>query len=85
MATGAISKLLDCGYSIPKDVSIIGFDDVLLAKYCVPGLSTVNYPIEVMAVKATDLALKLAQNEPVKSEGYLYKPFVVKRDSVVKL
>ncbi|RDV27993.1 LacI family DNA-binding transcriptional regulator [Alteromonas aestuariivivens] len=82
MAAGAIAELLDAGYKIPQDVSIIGFDDVLLAQYCVPKLTTIKYPIEVMAAKATELALQLSQNQQMQGEGYCYSPFLVNRESV---
>mgnify|MGYP001251829063 CR=1 FL=1 len=82
MATGAISQLLDLGYKIPGDVSIIGFDDVLLAKYCVPKLTTIKYPIEIMATKATSLALALSKGVDTAEKGYCYSPYLVRRDSV---
>ncbi|GAC34577.1 LacI family DNA-binding transcriptional regulator [Paraglaciecola polaris] len=87
MATGVISALTDLGRRIPDDVSIVGFDDVLLAKYCMPKLTTVKYPIDIMARKATELALSLiAKDRPLNQsdKDYQYKPFLVKRESAAK-
>ncbi|AEE22566.1 transcriptional regulator, LacI family [Glaciecola sp. 4H-3-7+YE-5] len=87
MATGVISALTDLGKKIPDDVSVVGFDDVLLAKYCMPKLTTVKYPIDIMARKATELALSfISKDQPVKSvvKDYQYKPFLVKRESATK-
>ncbi|WP_166423654.1 LacI family DNA-binding transcriptional regulator [Paraglaciecola sp. 20A4] len=87
MATGVISALTDLGRHIPDDVSIVGFDDVLLAKYCMPKLTTVKYPIDIMARKATELALSLiAKDSSVIQigKGYQYKPFLVRRESATK-
>ena len=87
MATGVISALTDLGKRIPEDVSIVGFDDVLLAKYCMPKLSTVKYPIDIMARKATELALSLIAKDyaPIENaKDYQYKPFLVKRESAAK-
>ena len=87
MATGVISALTDLGKKIPDDVSVVGFDDVLLAKYCMPKLTTVKYPIDIMARKATELALSfISKDQPVKQvvKDYQYKPFLVKRESATK-
>ncbi|MBU3005328.1 LacI family DNA-binding transcriptional regulator [Paraglaciecola arctica] len=87
MATGVISALTDTGARIPEDVSIIGFDDVLLAKYCMPKLTTVKYPIDIMARKATELALSLIVKDKIPNDNakdYQYKPFLVKRESASK-
>lgn len=87
MATGAISALTEKNYLIPEDISIVGFDDVFLAQYCMPKLTTIKYPIDIMAVKATELALSLIDK---KSQGsnfikdFKYSPYLVKRDSTVK-
>lgn len=59
MAIGAISTLEDNGYKVPRDVSVIGFDDVLLARYSRPKLTTLHYPIEEMAKYATQRAIDL--------------------------
>ncbi|MDO6841620.1 LacI family DNA-binding transcriptional regulator [Paraglaciecola chathamensis] len=87
MATGVISALTDLGKKIPDDVSVVGFDDVLLAKYCMPKLTTVKYPIDIMARKATELALSyISKDQLVKPvvKDYQYKPFLVKRESATK-
>ena len=87
VASGVIASLLDHGKNIPKDVSVMGFDDVLLAKYCSPKLTTIKYPISVMAAKATELALVLAtpKAEQIEQLGYCYKPYLVQRQSVTSV
>lgn len=88
MASGAMSMLFDHGINVPQDVSIIGFDDILLAKYTRPKLSTLRYPIEIMAKRAAELALnyrekpELAKATPKGPEDtFKYSSIVVKRDS----
>lgn len=85
MASGAMSMLQDHHLNIPDDVSVIGFDDVLLARYCRPKLSTIRYPIELMAIKATELAIHYSQNPIPAKHTYKYMPSVIKRDSIKKL
>ena len=86
MASGAMAIMQDHGIDIPEQVSIIGYDDVLLAKYCRPKLTTLRYPIEMMAVKAAELALKYASGvAPEDGLTFKYTPTIVKRDSVLRL
>ncbi|MDN4501416.1 LacI family DNA-binding transcriptional regulator [Alteromonadaceae bacterium BrNp21-10] len=83
MAIGAISTLEDNGFKVPSDISVIGFDDVLLSRYSNPKLTTLNYPVEKMAMLATKLAMKLANDEFVNSNDTHHKhvPRLVKRES----
>ncbi len=82
MAAGALSVLEENGISSPSDMSIVGFDDGLIAKYLSPRLTTIRYPIHMMAEKAAELALVLAKDEPVESQPMMYSPTIVKRSSV---
>lgn len=82
MAIGAISTLEDNGYKVPSDISVIGFDDVLLARYSNPKLTTLHYPIEKMAMLAAQTALELAnQSATVDSHAFKHIPRLVKRES----
>jgi LacI family transcriptional regulator len=82
MAIGTISTLEDNGYRVPTDISVIGFDDVLISRYSRPKLTTLHYPIESMAQRAAELSLvtKCASNK-VDKEGHKYVPRLVKRES----
>jgi LacI family transcriptional regulator len=42
MAVGAINALSDMGYSVPKDVSVVGFDDTYTSQYMKPRLTTIR-------------------------------------------
>jgi DNA-binding LacI/PurR family transcriptional regulator len=44
MAIGAMRTLRDLGYEIPQNVSIVGVDDIILASYTEPPLTTVTQP-----------------------------------------
>ncbi|HEY7867263.1 MAG TPA: hypothetical protein VIC51_14830 [Psychromonas sp.] len=47
-------------------------------------MTTVHYPIELMAEKAAILALKLANGESIEPEPLHFSPTIVRRDSVGK-
>jgi LacI family transcriptional regulator len=44
MAVGALLELRERGLQVPRDISVTGFDDIELAKYCYPPLTTVHIP-----------------------------------------
>jgi LacI family transcriptional regulator len=46
MAVGALRELRERGYEVPEDVSVTGFDDIALAQFCYPALTTVHIPRE---------------------------------------
>jgi len=59
MAAGALNALREVGLTVPDDVSLVGYDDVLLARYLYPPLTTVRQPITEMGRAAAQLALQL--------------------------
>ncbi|WP_392558573.1 substrate-binding domain-containing protein [Orbus mooreae] len=86
MAAGAMSVLYENDIKIPAGVSIIGFDDLLLARYLHPKLTTIRYPLQSMAQQAAQLALALAKHgAPPDNIVNLFVPTLVKRYSVQML
>lgn len=85
MAAGAIAVLDENNIQSPEQISVIGFDDGLIARYIHPRLTTIRYPIQMMAETATELALALAGQEPTKVKGSVYSPTLVQRNSVRSL
>jgi len=55
MAFGAIRALHEMGLRVPQDVSIVGFDDTLVAQYTVPALTTVAIPMYDLGRKAASV------------------------------
>ncbi|WP_435946099.1 HTH-type transcriptional regulator GalR [Dryocola sp. BD586] len=83
MAAGAMGVLNDNGIDVPKEISLIGFDDVLISRYVRPRLTTVRYPIVTMATQAAELAMALAENRPLPETTHLFSPTLVRRHSVI--
>ena len=83
MAAGAMGVLNDNGIEVPAEISLIGFDDVLVSRYVRPRLTTVRYPIVTMATQAAELALALADKRPPPDITHLFSPTLVRRHSVV--
>ncbi len=82
MAAGAMGVLNDNGIDVPGEISLIGFDDVLVSRYVRPRLTTVRYPIVTMATQAAELALALADNRPLPEITNVFSPTLVRRHSV---
>ena len=56
-AIGALHAAVQIGIHVPEQLSIIGFDDVPLAEFVFPSLTTVSQPIKEIAVRAVSLLL----------------------------
>ncbi|GEM74427.1 substrate-binding domain-containing protein [Vibrio sagamiensis] len=85
MAAGALAVLQENGIQSPQKMSLVGFDDGLIARYTTPGLTTVRYPIQMMAEKAANLALALSEEQVVDTEEMRFSPTLVRRGSVERL
>ena len=67
MAVGVLSALAAAGYRIPGDVAVVGCDDVPLAEYLVPPLTTVHVPLAETGEQATDLLLRRIRGDPTQA------------------
>lgn len=82
MAAGALTALKDNGIAVPQHLSLIGFDDIPIARYTDPQLTTVRYPIASMAKLATELALQGAAGLLDPGATHCFMPTLVRRHSV---
>jgi LacI family transcriptional regulator len=53
MAIGALSALRDAGLRVPDDIALAGFDDIPMARYLEPALSSVHVDISALGERAT--------------------------------
>ena len=58
IAFGAIRALVSAGFRVPEDVSVIGFDGILMSRYCVPVMTTIVQPSEQIALQSVELLVK---------------------------
>jgi LacI family transcriptional regulator len=84
MAAGAMRTLRDRGRAIPGDVSIVGFDDVFLALYLTPTLTTVRQPLVAMGRAAANLLLARLGHEG-EEVVLRFEPELVERQSVARI
>ena len=68
-AIGCMKALQDMGYNIPDDVSVVGFDDIEIAEYFTPSLTTIRNPIDKQGTSAVRLMNKmLCEKQTGKAE-----------------
>jgi LacI family repressor for deo operon, udp, cdd, tsx, nupC, and nupG len=68
MAVGFMTTVRAAGVRVPDDVSVVGFDGILMADYCQPRLTTIRQPREEMGRAAAELLLRLIAGEPIPPE-----------------
>jgi DNA-binding LacI/PurR family transcriptional regulator len=80
MAHGALRTLREAGRRVPDDVAVIGFDDIELARYTDPPLTTVRQPIPEIGRQMARQLLRLAAGEQIQPAVLLPTELIV-RDS----
>lgn len=72
MAYGALKALSGRGVSVPDDISVVGFDDLLVSQYTYPPLTTMKVPRVDMAVHVADRLVALVEDrEPPAPELFV--------------
>lgn len=70
MAIGAIKAITELGYHIPKDISVIGFDGIILGHTIIPELSTIAQPIYELGEQAATMLVQLIEGQSSVEETY---------------
>lgn len=85
-ALGAISALHEAGLHVPRDVSVVGFDDIPAAATVRPGLTTVRQPLYDMGSTAAVHLLRLIRegNASTAPQSILVMPTFVQRHSTAR-
>lgn len=81
MAIGGLQAFKEYGIKVPEDVSVVGFDDIELAQYVRPALTTVMQPKYERGALAAHLIFQMLEGENIESY-YKLPTRLVSRDSV---
>jgi LacI family transcriptional regulator len=83
MAIGALSALRQSGMAIPEEMAVAGFDDIPLARYMDPPLSSVHVPICELGAKAVELLLHgiTHKNDHVRRRERVSTKLVIRRST----
>ncbi|WP_368505170.1 LacI family DNA-binding transcriptional regulator [Alkalihalophilus sp. As8PL] len=85
MAIGAMKALKEHGFQIPEDMSIIGFDDIDVATYVTPSLTTIEQPTIEIGNNAAKMLLTLLDDKPLEQMHLVLNSNLVIRHSCKKV
>jgi DNA-binding LacI/PurR family transcriptional regulator len=86
LAIGALHAADARGLKVPHDLSIVGFDDIFLARFTVPPLTTVHMPTSEMAALAVRVAIgETAADDGHRGRDHVVPPSLVIRESTAAL
>jgi len=81
MAVGALARLRAAGISVPADIALAGFDDILTVRDVTPPLTTVRLPLKRMGEMAANLVL--TDGDPDRPRVVPVPGEVIVRDSTL--
>src|SRR6266704_1092506 len=81
MAVGVLRHLRDQGVRVPEDVSVTWFDNIRLAEFCSPALTTVHIPREQIGLTIFENLIPDSKKEPLAGREILIDPELVVRES----
>lgn len=81
VAVGAKAAIRQHGLNIPQDIALVGFDDVPLARYLDPPLTTVRLPASELAAKASETLIEIIQGSPPPEKQVLLDSELIVRQS----
>ena len=85
VAYGCMEVLAAAGLRVPHDISVAGFDDTLLARACVPQLSSVRQPLRRMGERGVEILLELIRGGVAPRAVDVFPTEPVMRASVAPL
>jgi LacI family transcriptional regulator len=81
IAVGTIAAIVQSGKRVPDDIAVVGFDDIPLARYVVPALTTVRLPADEMAEECGRMILDLIERRTVDIPKRVFQADLIIRDS----
>lgn len=81
VALGVMDALFESGFTVPHDVSVIGYDDLSIAHMTYPRLTTIRQPAEEVGRRTAERTLELIYGEDNAAKHILVEPVLVERQS----
>jgi len=82
MAVGAYQALYQAGLKVPQDMAVVGYDDIELARYMTPPLTTIHQPKDELGELAVDVLIHRMAQPTLEQQRLLLTPELVERGSV---
>jgi len=83
MALGVLQATRELGLNVPEDLSLVGFDNILLSQYVSPPLTTVGQQPYEMGKKAAEMVVSIVEGKDVPHEAFVNNQLIL-RESVTK-
>jgi len=80
-AVGIVRALHDSGLRVPEDVGVIGVDDIDMAQYMIPSLTSVSLPKSRIGEASAAMLINLIEGREVEKPRILLKPELIVRES----
>jgi DNA-binding LacI/PurR family transcriptional regulator len=81
VAIGAIREIQELGHRIPQDVAVVGFDDIPMARYLTPPLTTARLPATQLGRRAGEVLLDCIRGSSLTQHQVLLNTELVVRQS----
>ena len=81
VAMGAILAIKKAGLRVPKDIAVVGFDDIPLAEYYDPPLTTIRLPAYGLGWAGGERLIRLIQGEGLNDAALLLESTLITRQS----
>ncbi|ERK16988.1 Ribose operon repressor [Pantoea sp. AS-PWVM4] len=82
MAVGVYHALFQAGLRVPQDIAVMGYDNIELARYLTPPLSTVHQPKDELGELAIDTLIHRMSDPDASQQTLVLTPELVERGSV---
>lgn len=84
VALGALQAIRKVGLRVPEDIALVGFDDIPLAEFVEPSLTTIRLPAHRLGWTAADMLISLLNNASPKQQILLETELVVRESCGAK-
>ena len=81
MAVGAYLALYQAGLRVPQDIAIVGYDDIELAQYMTPPLTTIHQPKDELGELAIDVLIHRISDPTQQQQRLQLTPVLMERGS----
>lgn len=85
IAVGVYQVAWQQGLRIPQDISVIGYDNIMLAQYLTPPLTTIHQPKAELGKLAVETLLERIKSPDLEYKTTMLQPQLIWRASVVKI
>jgi DNA-binding LacI/PurR family transcriptional regulator len=81
VALGSLNALYENGIHVPQELAVVGFDDITLARYVIPPLTTIHLPAYSLGLGAANMLIQQINNDFRESSEIILQTRLIIRES----